>query len=577
MMYRSKKKSNLGKFLLMILLMAILVALVIMYILKKGEIGIKYNDLYVASDNNVVDVYELNEDELIKKDSLVRGTKLKVSDRHVEYNGGKYYMFSDNDNNYYINDNNLVKDTKDIVKEKNMYVKIATYILEDLDRSDILTSVKKEDKLDIIGYDKLNKDGSVNNYKVSINDKEGYISGNYVVHEEDDSKVIDNIEYYNIHKNVKNLYGGGDASKLDYSSSKKVEFPDNKMPKNVYALYLNGGSDVIKNIDSYIEFAKDTKINAFVVDIKDNETPCYPADVFKKISPTNYEHAINDYDSYKNAIKKLKDANFYVIGRITTFKDSFYVEDNKEKAITSKLTNSPFMHNRSYWPSAYDRSVWSYNVALAIESVKKFGFNEINFDYVRFPDRMQSVENSVDLHNNYNEDKIEAIQNFVRYATDELHKINTYVSIDVFGETTTNSYTTAYGQYWPGISNICDVISAMPYPDHFGDNYYGISKPWNNPYKLLYTWAKYASDRQKETPTPAVARTWIQAYDVMKYVDRNGISYGASEVESEIRALYEGGLNGGYITWLSNSSLSKYKTQKKAFQIDYGSEYDNEN
>ena len=62
----------------------------------------------------------------------------------------------------------------------------------------------------------------------------------------------------------------------------------------------------------------------------------------------------------------------------------------------------------------------------------------------------------------------------------------------------------------------------------------------------------------------------------MKYVDSNGISYGAKEVEEEIRGLYESGLTGGYITWLSNSSIEKYKTQKKAFQIDYRKEYINE-
>ena len=59
----------------------------------------------------------------------------------------------------------------------------------------------------------------------------------------------------------------------------------------------------------------------------------------------------------------------------------------------------------------------------------------------------------------------------------------------------------------------------------------------------------------------------------MKYVDSNGISYNANELEQEIRALYESGLDGGYITWLSNSSLDKYNKQKDAFKIDYQKEY----
>ena len=66
-----------------------------------------------------------------------------------------------------------------------------------------------------------------------------------------------------------------------------------------------------------------------------------------------------------------------------------------------------------------------------------------------------------------------------------LHELNTYISIDVFGETTNGTYTTAYGQYWPAISNEADVISGMPYPDHFAAYSYGLPKPWNEPYKLI--------------------------------------------------------------------------------------------
>ena len=89
-------------------------------------------------------------------------------------------------------------------------------------------------------------------------------------------------------------------------------------------------------------------------------------------------------------------------------------------------------------------------------------------------------------------------------------------------------------------------------------------------------WGSYANDRQKEIETPAVVRTWIQAYDVGRYVDSNGISYGANEVEQEIRGLYDSGLYGGYMTWLSNSSLTKYRSLIPAFSIDYRKEYNDE-
>ena len=229
----------------------------------------------------------------------------------------------------------------------------------------------------------------------------------------------------------------------------------------------------------------------------------------------------------------------------------------------------PFKHNKAYWPSPYDRKVWQFNVELAKEAVRKFGFNEINFDYVRFPDRMTKVEQLIDYHNKYNESKVQAIQRFVQYACDEIHAVGAYVSIDVFGEAANPGYTTAYGQYWPAISNIADVICGMPYPDHFSNGYYGIKKPWNHPYEILKAWGERVQGRQQVTPTPAVVRTWIQAYNVMRHVDRNGIKYDAENVEKEIRGLYDAGLLGGYTTWHSGSNLDKYKAQKGAFEIDY--------
>jgi hypothetical protein len=182
-------------------------------------------------------------------------------------------------------------------------------------------------------------------------------------------------------------------------------------------------------------------------------------------------------------------------------------------------------------------------------------------------------ENIVDFHNKYNESKVQAIQRFVQYACDEIHAVGAYVSVDVFGEAANPGYTTAYGQYWPAISNICDAICGMPYPDHFSNGYYGIKQPWNHPYEILKAWGERVQARQAVTPTPAAVRTWIQAYPVMRHVDKNGLLYDAEDVEREIRGLYDAGLTGGYTTWHSGSNLEKYRAQKEAFCIDYLKEW----
>lgn len=548
-------------------------------IFSVGEkVFIKENgDKYIAGDTNSVELYVLDNDNAIKLVSdgdIVRGVKVEDTFEDVVYEDVVYSNIIYDNKKYYVNDDNLVKDEKDVVKEKYIYTRSATSVIEGIDNWKIMGLAKKGDKLEVVGFDYLDERGNVNLYKVRFLGDYGYVYGKYMDFIEEEALENYNSEVYDkIHGNIKNYYDGGEALKLDFYPNNKVMFEDNVMPDSVYALYLNCSSNVIENIDSYIEFARDTEINAFVVDIKDNQQPGYPADIFKSLSPTNYEKAINSFESYKMAIDKLKEAGFYVIGRITVFKDSYYVLDNNKDAILNKNTGEPYLHNGSYWPSAYDRDVWYFNVMLAKESVERLGFNEINFDYVRFPDRMNSVKEIIDLRNSYDEDKVEAIQRFVQYAKDVLHSVDTYVSVDVFGETTNGTYTTAYGQYWPAISNEADVICGMPYPDHFAANSYGIKEPWNNPYLLMKYWASYANDRQKEVETPAVSRTWIQAYDVMKYVDSDGISYGAREVEDEIRGLYDSGLDGGYITWLSNSNLEKYETQKDAFKINYRKEY----
>ena len=587
---KSYNKNKFKKISILLLLLVLIILIGICFVFPKNDTPIlkkeTIKDMYLASNVNTVSIFELQEevnDEnpeesnqvLVEiEEDIARGIEVKVKSKKIEYEGEEYQLILIDDNEYYTNTSNLVQEVEDVVLEEVIYVRSTTSVLESIESSKIVGLASKGEGLEVVGYEELQSDGSINLYKVKLGDKEGFIYGKYTTFTKEAATKNYMADVYDpIHSKVKNSYGGGEAINLDFYPNEKPNFDNNKMPDSVYALYLNCGTNTINNIDAYIEFAKSTNINAFVVDIKDNESPAYPAKTFELLSPANYSHAINSYESYKNAITKLKEAGFYVIGRITVFKDSFYVQDHPEHAIIDKTTGNAYLHNGSYWPSAYNRDVWYYTVSLAKEAVQEFGFHEINFDYVRFPDRMNSVADKVDLKNIYNEDKAQAIQRFVQYASDALHELEAYVSIDVFGESTNGTYTTAYGQYWPAISNVADVICGMPYPDHFSAGSYGLSKPWNNPYQLMYYWGSYANDRQKEIPTPAKARTWIQAYDVMKYVDRNGISYGAKEVEQEIRGLYESGLNGGYITWLSNSSLEKYKSQANAFRIDYWKEY----
>ncbi len=519
---------------------------------------------YISSDKKEVTLYDLDYKKSI---NIVRGSKVYTYKLKDKVNDKIYVKIKYNDKFYYINEDNITTNKDKIIKEKQMYVRTSTTIYKKLESPEILSLVKKGEKIQILGYDKINSDGSVNQYKIKYDDIQGYVYGKYLVNKEEEAKKIyneNNIQEY-MSKMGDNLKAGS-AVNLDYYPYEKPKFENNVMPDEVRAIYINSGA--VKNIDEYIDFALNNNINAFVIDIKDNTSPAYNSPVMEKYSKTNYEHALNDYEDYKKYIKKAKDANIYLIGRITTFKDSYFVEDHKEVAIQNS-SGEAFSHNGSYWPSAYNRYVWEFNVSLAMEAVKDIGFNEIQFDYVRFPDRTTNLEENgtINLNNTYNEDKAQAIQTFVMYACDKIHELGAYVSIDVFGESASN-YVTAYGQFWPAISNIADVISGMPYPDHFNAHEYGINEVvWTVPYKLLNEWSKYVVSKQQIIKTPAIVRTWIQTYDTKKIPS---VVYDSDKISQQIQALYDNGLNGGFMTWNSSSNLVKYKEVGYSFKKVYG-------
>ncbi len=567
-MKKKKVKVHYGR--IIIFVVAVLVVGILCFFLLKGLFKgvqniVTKDVMYAASTELSIPLYDMNYNEVSR---LKRGTKVTISKDKITNNEIDYYKINYEKTDYYVLAEDLVSEEKDVVKEKEMYVRTALTLYENSQDIKILSMIDKGSKLEITGYNYLEDDGSVNMYKVKYNDQEGYVYGKYLVSTEELALAnYDEDGSYQIHVNRGDSWGGGDAANLDYYPYEKPKFENNVMPEEVRALYMNAG--VVYNVDEYIKLAKSSGINAIVVDIKDNTSPAYPAKAMAEYSPTNYEHAINSYDEYKEAIQKIKDAGLYVIGRITVFKDSYYSMDHPENTIIDTQTGKSYNHDGSYWPSAYNRHVWEFNVALAIESVQEMGFNEIQFDYVRFPDRVGSLETSgrISYNNTYDEEKAQAIQRFVMYACDEIHKYDAYVSIDVFGESA-HTYVTAYGQYWAAISNIADVISGMPYPDHFTATEYGFTTPvWTIPYDLLYLWGnEFVMERQKETTTPAIVRTWIQVYDTSK---SPATHYGPDMVSKEISGLYDAGLTGGFMTWNGGSSLAKYSEVSSAFGKDY--------
>ena len=551
---RKKRRVNPVKVGIVIGISAIIVVLAVL-LLGKGKDIINKEAMYLASSDKVVKLYIQDDDGNLKKDKdLVRGTKVSSYKNTVTKDNKSYTKIDYDKSIYYVDSGSLVKDAKSAVLEKVKYVRTSVTVYQNSEDSKIESFIKKGNKIDVTDYDKLLEDGSVNMYKIKNDNTEGWVYGKYLVNDEETAnEVYNENSVYDTHKDrkygLRELYGGK-ASTLDYYPYERVEFENNKLLKSAKAMYLNAGT--IGSIDSYLKIAKENGVNAIVVDIKDGAL-AYSSEVAKEISPTAYKTAINDNSLYKAAIDKIKEAGIYAIGRIVVFNDTHYAKDHPEDCI-----------NSTGWPSAYSRNVWYYNVELAKEAAREMGFNEIQFDYVRFPENAYNLSVAkADFKNKYDEEKAEAVQNFLFYATDQIHKEGIYLSVDVFGECS-SEYVTAYGQYWPAISNIVDAISSMPYTDHFGRSV----DTWTNAYQTVNNWAKGASARQKEIPTPAVARTWITAYDTPYWNPK--VIYNAGKIEDQVSALYDAGLDGGFITWNSASSLAKYEQIKSAFAKNYG-------
>lgn len=568
-MKRTKRKLNVKNVVIFSVLLVLLLSCVGFGINKlffSGGNAIIKKDVskYLASNTNNVILYKYvaktdnSPEKMEKSDEIVRGTEVKTNNEKMVIGDISYILVKVNDKEYYVTNDSLVDKVSDVVLEKVKYVRTSVTVYKNEKDSKIESFIKKGNEIEILGYDKLNDDGNVNMYNIKKDDISGWVYSKYLVNDLDSANANYNENsVYDTHKDRKypsrELYGGK-ASTLDYYPYGRVEFEDNPLLKNAKAMYLNAGT--IGSIDRYLEIAKSSGVNAIVVDIKDGAL-AYSSEVAKEYSITAYNTAINSNESYKSAIQKIKDAGIYAIGRIVVFNDVHYGKDHPEDCISSSASSR-------LWPSAYSRGAWEYNVELAKEAILTMGFNEIQFDYVRFPEDAynMSVKGNTDFKNKYGEEKAEAVQNFLFYAVDEIHKLNAYLSVDVFGECS-SEYVTAYGQYWPAISNIVDVISSMPYTDHFGRSV----DTWSNPYKTVYNWAVGAAKRQTEIPTPAIARTWITAYDTPYW--KPTVTYDASKISDQVQALYDAGLNGGFITWNSSSNLNKYNQIKSAFAKDY--------
>ena len=525
---------------------------------------------YVIAGDGELNVPFYNE-ALAEESRCGRGTYIQLEswDPFVSENGDEFYHVYTDGRYGYIRCENISDDRSDILQETQVYVRTTVNLLAEPDSIEVGNLAQKGELLRIVGYDYLLPSGKVNMYEVKLGTEIGWIKSDYVV-----SSYAEALENWNNEDNVYanhvlrgDTYGGGNAADLDYWPHEKGDFSEegNVMPVSCYALYVPVMRSTPEDIVSFLELAEGTTINTFVFTIFDDGELAYDSPLIDSYGILDEYAVKNTTEEFMKTVRMVQDAGYYTVARITSFNDYALAEAFPEWSITD-LAGRPIMVNGSYWPSVFCRDVWEFKVGFALEAVDTFGFNEIQFDYVRFPDYIINYEQdgTADLKNTFDESKAQAVQRFLFYATDFIHAHGAYVSADVFGETS-NNYVAPYGQYWDAISTVVDVISGMPYPDHYSSYYRNGSyyRPYKHPYGTLSDWAVHVALRQSECSSPAIVRTWVQTWDDADY------RYDETAIRRQIVALYDNDITGGFMPWHSYGSVYVAGNLGDAINCDY--------
>lgn len=282
---------------------------------------------YVASDASSAPVYDADSGEMLGV--LVRGSQVAYVPADLEQprEDGRVRIVNGEDGYVLLDAARLTDDPARTVQVDTVY---ALRGMSLLDKTGAVPgcAVEKGMALTVIGFDGLDEDGNVLRWKVSCDRGEGYIADANIRMTEPEAQAQYDEALYQLHAARGDSWGGGDAAGLDYFPVEKGPIAGNDMPDEVRALYLNGSA--VQYADNYLRVAEGSGVNAFVVDIVDGTAVSYASPVMQQYSPSAYAAAMDTMEGFRANVQKLKDAGYYLIGRITVFNDAHLAADHPE-------------------------------------------------------------------------------------------------------------------------------------------------------------------------------------------------------------------------------------------------------
>lgn len=312
------------------------------------------------------------------------------------------------------------------------------------------------------------------------------------------------------------------------SDSPTFESP--KQPFKVKGIHITSwvaGSK--KQFQKVINLIRETELNTVVIDLKEVDGIIgYEVNLPLAKEIKAIQRRIPDIDEIIALCNKY---GIYKIARITVFKDNHLATKKPHLAVLDKSGNLWRDDKGQCWVNPYLKEVWEYNLALAKDAISH-GFDEIQFDYVRFPSDGKIT--NCWYNSEHSMEKAEkTIIEFIKLAKHEL-SLYAFLSIDVFGLTTTCKNGIGIGQRFKEIVEYVDFISPMIYPSHYAKGSYGLNDPDSQPYKTISLSLRDA--KQQIGDTKCRIRPWLQDFS-LRY------SYRQNEVRTQIKAVYDQGLD----------------------------------
>ncbi|PLX28359.1 sugar fermentation stimulation protein [Candidatus Parcubacteria bacterium] len=308
--------------------------------------------------------------------------------------------------------------------------------------------------------------------------------------------------------------------------------PEKREVKGIYLTAYSAGST--KKIDSIIDLIETTELNAVVIDIKDYSGFLLYDSQVELVNELGVKQ--NRIGDVSELIKKLHEHDIYVIARQTVFQDPVLAERRTDLAIKSKAGGIWRDQNGLAWVDPTNRQVWDYNVVIAREAID-LGFDEINFDYVRFP---SDGNMSLVVYNTGDKQRYEVMHDFYAFLNTELSNEPAYISLDLFGYVMERHDGMSIGQRLEDSVDEVDYISPMMYPSHYPSGHLGLSNPAAHPGVVI------DNGMQKGMPyftssTKAEVRPWLQAFNM-------GAVYSGSLIRAQID-MVEKYSDGGWLLW----------------------------